>query len=207
MQWSRNILDVLSKAALPAEVLGHQSNAIHVDNAASAIVRICRGVVERGVYNLVDCPKTTWGDVIAWHSDVVKPGTAEAYIPAGATIPSASSQMSAELFRWLKTLPFSFASACPSIAETAKVALRRYAPGLALSARIAYKRRFVRETGRSLLVLPLVFFMPSVPGRCFEYPDARPSMSDALCTWYMRISDPLAVANYCSSLTRGLTPN
>jgi nucleoside-diphosphate-sugar epimerase len=205
--WSRRILALALYTRFRLPFDGRlSSNAIRIDRISQALIRLLRGDVEPGVFNLTDDPATTWRQVFDWHTrtcglpPVAALGEAESealrehFIGLKrVTIAKAVRQISAAAGRVLESLAESspiLKSAGRSILrwspERLELSLRRRHQALAASHELdAGGEKNVWEPALSIL------FSDTAPGNYLKYAQhiardscAESNLEETMSAWY-----------------------
>lgn len=212
-QWlSRFVLDAACDPRFQLPFGGRlPSNSVHVRNVSAAIRRLILDWSQPGTYNLFDAPATTWRQVFDWNTNAVGalcvPSMGEeeskrvaAYHRRQAAIPL-GVRLASEITSWLRTLPGSFISACPTVKTLGILTLASLRlEGLERRVLKRYKRMSARADGRAAAMPALDSWLLSdgAPGAPLLYRGGEIEIDDAtaVADWRARYAEPDALLNW-----------
>jgi len=205
LHWSRALCDLVAEPDFMLPFHGAKpSNAVYIDNVARALGQIMAGATDPGVYNLFDCPQTTWLDLLNMHSEAIGrnqvPMLSEeqnrdlARYCALLGGRSLLLQLAFETARWLRSLPASFVQGVPSLKELGELIMGRVRSER-LEQRL--KRWYWRATCSNEHALPSsdhvlwALISDAAPGPCLSYEAVpRTACLLALREWWESLFEP-----------------
>jgi nucleoside-diphosphate-sugar epimerase len=160
------------------------SNAIHVDDVASALTWLISASLPSGVYNLAASPHLTWRQIFDWHSRICGLPAVKAMSPEDSQLLRASyirssqrpapMRVLAEIFGWLKCLPLQQLASSTNFRGVASNVLgmlpRRIRTRIKAGRTLGQTRREIN----ALAMLPITpapwFYSDGMPGQYLEPP-------------------------------------